>query len=278
LAAIPLAEEHKTPLISCGASPMIVYNKNTGKPYKWVFKTPPSINLAVESIYANLKEKGINKIAILNDTTTFGRNGYRELDRLASHYGLQIVTKESYDPNDTDMTAMLMKIKASAPEAIINWSLGSAQSLVLRQWYELSTTKIPFYQSPAFADREIIELAGMAAEGVLSPQNAWAIPKLLPPNNPQKKVIANYWESYITRYGEQISYEGNYAWDATKLVVDAIKEVGPHRGEIRDYIENKKGFVGQSGIFNFSVDNHNGLTKRAFYMTVLRDGQWALGE
>lgn len=278
LASIPLAEKYKTPLISCGTSYRIVYNKETGGPYKWVFKVSPSTSMAVGSIYANLRAKGINKIAIMNETTTFGRDGYRELDRLATHYGLEIVAKDSYDPKDTDMTAMLMKIKASAPEAIINWSLGPAQSLVLSQWYELSMTKIPFYQSPAFGKLEIIELAGKAAEGVLFPQEALVIPKILPFNNPQKTIITQYMKNYMKYYDKQISPEGSYAWDAINLVVDAIKAVGPDRVKIRDYLEGKKDFVGQSGIFNFSADDHNGLTKEAYYMTMVRDGKWTLAE
>lgn len=202
--------------------------------------------------------------------------GHIELNRLASHYGLQIVTEESYDPKDTDMTAKLMKITETVPEAIINCSSGQTQSLVLRHWHKLSTIRIPFYQSPAFADREFIKLAGEAAEDVLCPQNAWAIPELLPPNNPQKKVITNYYENYTKRYNEQISSEGSYAWDATKLAIDAMKAVDPHRAEIRDYLGNKKGFVGQNAKFNFSADDHNGLSKRAFYMTVLSDGKWTM--
>ena len=41
MAVLPVAEKNKTPLISCAASYKIVHNEKTGKPYKWVFKTPP---------------------------------------------------------------------------------------------------------------------------------------------------------------------------------------------------------------------------------------------
>jgi branched-chain amino acid transport system substrate-binding protein len=60
------------------------------------------------------------------------------------------------------------------------------------------------------------------------------------------------------------------------LVVNALKAVGCDKVGIRDYIENTKNFVGQHGIFNFSPDDHNGLTKAAFSMVVVKDNDWAL--
>ena len=61
LAVIPLAERYETPLVSCAASYRIVYNKKTGKPYRWVFKTPQTDTMAAEAIYTHLKNRGIDK-------------------------------------------------------------------------------------------------------------------------------------------------------------------------------------------------------------------------
>jgi branched-chain amino acid transport system substrate-binding protein len=41
-------------------------------------------------------------------------------------------------------------------------------------------------------------------------------------------------------------------------------------------LEDKKNFVGQHGVFNFSPVDHNGLTKDAFEMVVVKGGDWAL--
>ena len=61
------------------------------------------------------------------------------------------------------------------------------------------------------------------------------------------------------------------------MVELALKHVGDNRAKIRDYLENDiKGFVGQHGIFTFSPDDHNGLTKDAFTMVVVKNGDWAL--
>ena len=196
--------------------------------------------------------------------------------RLAEEYKMEIVADEKYDPKDTDMTAQLTKIKGLAPQAIINWSVGPSQVTVLRNWRDLGMTNITFFQSHGFGSHKNIELAAGAAEGVYCPLGACNIAELLPADHPQKQVTMDYYNSYMAKYNEPLSSFGGHAWDAINLVADALKAVGPDKAKIQSYLENKKGFVGQHGVFNFSPDDHNGLTKAAFQMVVVKDGNWSL--
>ena len=279
LAVLPLAGKYKTPLISCAASYKIVHNDKTGKPYKWVFKTPQTDTMAVEAIYTHMKKHGISKIAVLSVTSGFGVSGLSELVRLAPEYGITILDDENYDGKDSDMTAQLTKIKGVAPQAIVNWSVGPTQVTVLRNWRDLGMTSIPFYQSHGFGSRKNIELAAGAAEGVFTPLGACNIADLLPKDNPQKAVTMEYAKEYKKACNEPLSSFGGHAWDALNMVEEALKAVGCDKAKIRDYLENNiKGFVGQHGIFTYSPDDHNGLTKEAFNMVVVKNGDWALAD
>ncbi len=279
LAIVPVAEKYKIPLISCAASYKIVFNAKTGKPYKWVFKTPQTDTMAAEAIYAHLQKRGINKIAIMSVTSGFGASGRGELLKYASKYGMNIIADEKYGPKDTDMTAQLTKVKGKAPQAIVNWSIGPTQVVVLRNWRDLGGMgSIPFYQSHGFGSRKNIELAAGAAEGVLTPLGACNIAELLPASHPQKQVTMSYLNSYKAKYNQPLSSFGGHAWDALNLVAGAFKAVGCDKAAIRDYLENKKGFVGQHGVFNFSANDHIGLTRNAFNMVVVKNGDWALAD
>ena len=278
LAVIPIMEQNEVPLVSCAASYKIVHNEETGKPFKWVFKTPQSDSMAVEAIYTHMQKKGINKIAIISGTTGYGASGRGELLRLAPDFGMEIVADEKYGPKDTNMMAQLTNIKGKAPQAIVNWSIGPTQVTVLRNFRDLGMDEVAFYQSHGFGSRENIKLAAGAAEGVFCPLGSCNIAGLLPDDHPQRYVTAKYMKDYKEKYNEQLSSFGGHAWDALHLVVSAINTVGSDKAAIRDYIENKKNFVGQHGIFNFSPDDHNGLTKAAFNMVVVKDGDWALAE
>jgi branched-chain amino acid transport system substrate-binding protein len=276
LAVVPVFEKEQTPLISCAASYKIVRDEKTGKPYPWIYKTPQSDSLAVEAIFTQMQKMGISKIAIISVTEAFGASGREELLRLAPTYKINIVADEKYGPKDTDMMAQLTKIKGLAPQAIINWSVGPSQVTVVRNWRDLGMEKITFFQSHGFGSRKNIELAAGAAEGVFCPLGACNIAELLPAGHPQKQVTMEYMNDYKAKYNESLSSFGGHAWDAMNLLADALKAVGPDKAKIRAYLETKKNFVGQHGVFNFSADDHNGLTKDAFQMVVVKGKDWAL--
>ena len=111
---------------------------------------------------------------------------------------------------------------------------------------------------------------------MLCPLGACNIAELLPADHPQKAVTMQYTQDYQAKYNEPLSSFGGHAWDAMHLLVDALKTVGADKAKIRDYLETRKNFVGQHGVFNFSADDHNGLTKAAFQMVVVKGNDWAL--
>ena len=278
LAIVDEANRLKTPLVSCAASYKIVYDPKTKKQRKWVFKTPQTDTMAVEAIYSHLKKRGINKISIMSVTSGFGKSGHGELLRLAPKYGMEIIADEKYGPKDQDMTVQLTKIKGNPPQAIVNWSVGPTQVVVLRNWKALGMTGIPFYQSHGFGSRKNIKLAAGAAEGVLCPLGGCNVATLLPAST-QKDVTTKYAKDYQAKYNEPLSSFGGHAWDALYLVVNALKAVGCDKDGIRKELEKTENFVGQHGIFNYSPDDHNGLTwDTAFYMVVVKDNDWALAD
>ena len=273
LAVVKVMNDAKVPLVSCAASNKIV---TPVVDRKWIFKVPQSDTHAVEKIYDYLLKNRINKIAIMSVSTGFGASGREELLRLAPQVGIEIVADERYGPKDTDITAQLTRIRGKDAQAIVNWSVGPTQVLAVKNWHDLGMTKIPFYQSHGFGSRKNIKLAAGAAEGVFCPLGRVNIADLVPDDHPQKKVIMLYNQAYQEKYNEPLSSFGGHGWDALNLVIDALRAVGPDSAKIRDYIETRTNYVGQHGVFNFSPTDHNGLTKEAFEMVVVKDGDWAL--
>lgn len=273
LAVVKVMNDAKVPLVSCAASNKIV---TPVVDRHWIFKVPQSDTHAVEKIYDHLLKNGIKKIAIMSVSTGFGASGREELLRLAPQVGIEILADERYGPKDTDITAQLTRIRGTDAQAIVNWSVGPTQVLVVKNWHDLGMTSMPLYQSHGFGSRKNITLAAGAAEGVFCPLGRVNIPDLVPADNPQKKIIEIYNNAYQEKYKEPVSSFGGHGWDALNLVIDALKAVGPDSAKIRDYIETRTNFIGQHGVFNFSPTDHNGLTKEAFEMVVVKDGDWAL--
>ena len=270
MAVIPIVEEAEIPLISCAAAEAIVVPVK-----RWVFKTPQKDSDAAIRIYEHMNEKGITQIAIITGTTGFGDQGRQQLKKLAPEFGITIVADETYGPEDTDMTAQLTKIKAREAQAVVNWSIVAGQVIVAKNMQQLGM-EIPLYQSHGFGNIKYAETAGEAGEGIIFPGGRLLTVDTLPDDHPQKEVLARYKKEYEAEYQEDVSTFGGHAWDALQLVIAALKEVGPDREKIRAYSENTKNFVGTGGVFNFSPEDHNGLTKEAFEMLVIKDGKFVM--
>jgi branched-chain amino acid transport system substrate-binding protein len=270
MAVIPIVEEAKVPLISCAAAESIVV------PVKpWVFKTPQKDSDAAVKIYETMRERGISKIAIITATSGFGDQGRKQLKKLTPEFEIEIVADETYGPNDTDMTAQLTKIKASEAQAVVNWSIVPGQVIVAKNMRQLGM-KIPLFQSHGFGNIKYAQTAGEAGEGIIFPCGRLLAVDTLADDHPQKEVLAKYKKEYEAKYEEDVSTFGGHAWDGLQLVIAALREVGPDREKIRDYIENTKNFVGTGGIFNFSPEDHSGLTKDAFEMLTVKNEKFVV--
>jgi branched-chain amino acid transport system substrate-binding protein len=263
-----LAEESKTPLLSCAAAEVIV-----NPLAKYVYKTPQKDSQAVIRIYQQMKKMGISKIAVFSSNTGFGKAGKDQLEKLAPEYGIQIVLNEVYDSKATDLTAEVTKVKAANVQAIVNWSIEPAQAILIKNVRQLGITA-PIFQSHGFGNIGYVKAAGAAAEGVIFPAGRLLIADQLPASNPQKNVLVSYKKDYEGKYKEDVSTFGGHGYDAMLLLVEASKAGGTDRAKVRDALENVKGVVGTAGIFNMSATDHNGLGLDAFEMLTVKDGRF----
>ncbi|MFZ7125589.1 MAG: ABC transporter substrate-binding protein [Desulfobacterales bacterium] len=272
LAVIPLAEKAGIPLISCAAGIQIT------QPVKpMVFKTAQSDVLAVAAIYRYMKTRNIRRIGLLSVADAFGESGAEQVKSQAAGSGIEVVRAESFGAKDTDMTAQLTKIRSDNPDAIVCWGTNPGPAVVAKNRLQLKMD-LPLYQSHGVASAKFIELAGEAAEGLLLPAGKILVHDLLPEGDPQKAVLAGYVKDYEARFSTPVSGFGGYAYDGVHLLKLALPGTDGNPKAIRDNLENIKGYVGVSGVFNFSSEEHNGLGPDAFVMVSILNGGWTLAE
>lgn len=271
MAVLPVIAEAQIPLISCAGAAVIV---TPVEERKWVFKVPQKDSDCVKRIYDHMAAKGISDIGIITGTTGFGAAGRAQLKEIAAEYKINIVADETYGPADTDMTAQLLKIKNAGAQALVNWSIVPAQSIVPQNMQQLKLT-IPLYQSHGFGNIKYAEAAGEAGNGIIFPGGRLLAVDTVPDDHPQKKVLVSYKEAYEKTYNEPVSTFGGHAYDALWIVANALKKVGDDPAKIRDEIE-KTEFVGTAGVFKFSPEDHCGLGKDAFEMLTVKDGKFVV--
>jgi branched-chain amino acid transport system substrate-binding protein len=264
--------------MTVGGDPVIMGGKFG--PYKWVFKSPQRSSIAVERMFIYLKNKGLTKVALLSAADGFGKDGARWMDKLAPKYGIEIVARESFGTRDTDMTVQLTKVKSSNPQALLAWTIGPAGSIIAKNKAQLGID-LPLFQCHGLPDPKYIELAGAASEGDRMPATKLMVADELPDSDPQKPIIQEFIKLYKEKgYDKQfpINTHSGYAWDAIMIVADAIKKVGTDAKALRAEIEATKNYVGISGTYNITAEDHNGLDVNSMVMVQVKNGKFVLAE
>jgi branched-chain amino acid transport system substrate-binding protein len=282
MAVKKVVEEASMPtFMTVGGDPVIMGGEKLGS-FNYVFKSPQRSSVAVKRLFSYLKGHDIKTVALLTATDGFGKDGLQWLEKLAPDYGLEIVAKESFGPQDTDVTAQLTKIKNAKPQSIVCWTIGPAGAIVSKNKAQLGITDIPLFQCHGLPDPKYIELAGKAAEGDRMPSTKLMAVDELPDTDPQKPVIKEFIRLYtdVYHYDKQfpINTHSGYAWDAIMIVANAMKKAGTDPCKLKEAIEQTKGYVGVSGVYNLTPEDHNGLGEDSMVIVEVKDGKFILAK
>ncbi len=270
MAAVEYMEGAEVPLISCAAGIDIVEPAK-----KWIFKTPQTDRMAIEKIIEYMAGQNITRVASLSDSTGFGKSGLREIEKLMPAAGIRVVTKEEYGPKDTSMETQLTKIRGTNAQAVVCWGTPPGPAIVAKNLRQLGMD-IPLICSHGVANETFLKIAGDAANDVVLPAGRLIVVDQIDADDPQRPVLEEYAQEFSKRYGKSADTFGGHAWDAVKLAALAMGQAGEDREAIRDAIESTTDFIGTGGVFNYSAEDHNGLTKDAFVMVKVVDGKWKL--
>ena len=211
---------------------------------------------------------GISRIGVVASNTGFGQGGKAQLEKLAPADGITIAISEVYDTAATDLTGVLTKIKAQNVQAVVNWSVEPAQSIVPKNMKQMGFD-VPLFQSHGFGNINYVTAAGKAAEGIIFPCGRLLVADELPADHPQKQLLIAYKKEYEAKFKEEVSTFGGHAYDA---FLDPRRGGEARRGastraKVRDAIERPEGVRGDGGDLQLLPDGpqrpHDGRLRDA---------------
>jgi branched-chain amino acid transport system substrate-binding protein len=265
----PIAEAAEIPMISIAANAVIVEGS------KWVFKTAQNDLVVIQRILDDAKTKGYTKLALIRDATGFGEGVADTITKLGAERGISLVMTEAFEPSATDFTPQMTNVRGSAADAVVIWGITPSAGLAQKAYMQLGVNK-PVYQSHGVANAAFFDAAGDAATGAIAPMGRLLVVDQLPKDNPQRDVIEKFKADYSAAFSDQPSSFAGHAYDAWHIAVAAMKKAGTEPAALRDAIEKTKDFVGISGIFTMTPDNHSGLDSSALILAEAKDGRWNL--
>jgi len=262
------------PMISNGGSRNIVL---PAADKKWVFLAPLTDVLVQSVMMADMKKKGITRIALLNADSPFGTSGKQQLEANAAGFGITIVSAQAFGNADQDMTPQLTKIRGTDAQALVIWATGPGQAISVKNTRQLGI-ELPVYLSHAANDFNFIRLAGPAADGILIPSSKIYVTASLPDSDPQKKVIETFVKDYEAKYGKPPATFAGNAYDAVMMIAAAIGKSGGDRTATRDAIEGLKDHVGVTAVYSYAADDHFGAKADSVVMLTVKDGKFTLAK
>lgn len=271
LAMRPLVETAQVPTISIAANAAIVEGS------EWVFKTAQNDVVVLERILDHAEAQGYKTVALARDATGFGEGIADLITELGADRGIELIATEAFEPSATDFTAQMTNLRGANPDFVIIWGITPSAGLAQAAYVQIGVGK-PVYQSHGVANAAFFEAAGDAAEGVLAPMGRLLVADQLEEDDPQKEVIDQFIADYTEAFGNPPSSFAGHAYDAWKIGVAAIEEAGTDPEELRDAIEATSDFVGISGVFTMTPENHSGLEADALILAIAEGGRWNLHE
>lgn len=265
-AAAPAVAKAEKPMMLCSILPQMQSR------VQWAFTTLPPAGFEVEKRFEYLRDKTkIRKVGVLHDPTPYALLQKGVAEKVASQYGLAVVSVESYKQDDADLSVQISKMQSAGAEAIIKIGLGGTTLTAAKNLKQLGSPMLLLTSLEDLAVfKPVAEVLGDKFFFVASPSQVFEALA----DSPTKKEIGRFLEPWRAKYGDRDPNWASRGWDGVMLTVAAINlgksTAGP---AIRDNLEKVTGFQGTTGVYNFSAENHQGITVNSFVVATIVGNQ-----
>jgi len=215
-----------------------------------------------------ITDHGYKKIAVIHDTTDYGKGHDKYFTQFLTKDGGKVVIDLGVTADQQDFTAELTQIKAQNPEVLYFGGLTPIGVRIRAQMDKLGLGA-QFDGTSGIVNDDFIKALGPLAEGVLAFREGAPAEKL--PGG--KKFLEDYNKQGYTNPPEAY---GPFAFAGAQLIMDAIEKVGPDRKKVIAELAKVKDVDTIVGKVTF--DDHGQNTVPVITKYVVQDGKWVLWE
>lgn len=213
-----------------------------------------------------VSEKGIKRIAVLHDKTTYGQglaDAFR--DALKKNHKMEPVFYAGITQGDKDFSATLTSVKASNPEVIYFGGIYPEGGLLAKQAKDLAI-KARIMSGDGVIDPEFVRIAGKAAA-----EGTWLT------FSPDIKNVATARQS-VEAYEKQFGPVGPYSiygYVSAKILLDSLKATGAMSAKdgkkIADHIRKT---TWSTALGTLRFDKKGDVTESPYVVYETKDGEF----
>lgn len=219
LAATSVAERLKTPFLAA----VSFADHITERGYKYTFQVEPKGDEVARQqiIFVNHLNKQLDgklrKAAILYEDTDYGQTGARGRRKYLKEAGYPIVSDLSFPSRTPNYDPLLIKLKASDPDFVLDASYLSDAILIAKTAKKMDLQNIPWIASGTKTEAAYWETVGKEDEG------AFCLSMWGSDISPEAHAVN---ERYKTKYGGNLDGVIMLTYQGTWVVKEALEKAG----------------------------------------------------
>jgi len=194
-----------------------------------------------------VKSTGAKTAAIIAIQNDWGISAAENFEKAFKDNGGKIRATEYFNPGTRDFRSILTKIARKKPDVIYLSMFYEEGASALQQAKQLNITS-KFFSTSSLYSPKLIALGGDAVNGV-------RMASTFVPENPDPNV-QDFVTTYTTTYKAAPNMFAAQAYDATGILLSALKKAGPKatRTEVRDALAATQGYPGVTGATSFDPE------------------------
>jgi branched-chain amino acid transport system substrate-binding protein len=245
IAAAPIAQSNKVPLLTPSST-----NPEVTKKGDFIFRTcfiDPVQGQAIATFAA--KKLNAKRAALLIDKKNDYSVGLAKfIGETFKSLGGEIVVEQAYQEGDSDFNGQLTAIKGTNPDVIFVPGYYTEVGLIAQQARKQGIN-VPLVGGDGWDSERLYDIGKEALANCYF-SNHYSV------DDPDEKV-QKFVKDYKTKYGSAPDALAATAYDAARIMFDAIKRAGSTDGTaIRDALAKTKDFPGVTGVVTINAERN----------------------
>ncbi|OGA94758.1 MAG: branched chain amino acid ABC transporter substrate-binding protein [Burkholderiales bacterium RIFCSPHIGHO2_12_FULL_61_11] len=207
----------------------------------------------------------LKKVAVIDDRTAYGQGVAEVFKKTALTKGMTVVDEQFTTDKATDFMAILTAVKSKQPDVVFFGGMDAQGAPMLRQMEQLGMSNVKYFGGDGICTSEIAKLAaGAKTLGNMVCAEGGASLAKMPGGQAWKK-------RYDAKYPGQFQVYSPYTYDATFLLVDAMKRANSTDPKVYTPELAKSNFKGVTTTIAFETNGE--LKNPAITLYVYKDGK-----
>jgi branched-chain amino acid transport system substrate-binding protein len=220
-------------------------------------------------LFRFFNRRGWKRVAVVSSTDATGQGlDTRLADVMARKetQGMTVVATEHFNPGDINVDAVMSRVKAANPQAVVLWTVGTGFGTALHSLQNVGV-EVPVGTTSGNAGiDELKQFSSFMSDDMFILGSQYLAPAGADPRI--KTQIQSFYDA-MKPSGVTVDYLTGTAWDPAMILIDAYRKLGTNAtaAQIHQWIESQRAYPGITGVHDFTDGSQRGLSVSSVMIT-----------